>query len=67
MVGGEKRELRRQATDIGRKERRNKMSGFPSEIDLSCCNLASWWVPPSTINPVQIRCLELEVVYDKVF
>jgi hypothetical protein len=52
MAGGEKGELRRQAIDTWRKEKQDvKIS---AEIDLSCCNFASWWFPPSAINLVYI-------------
>jgi hypothetical protein len=57
MVGGGKRELRRQATDIwikeaGRRSRKRKQDMKIFSLALSCCNFASWWYPPSAINPV---------------
>jgi hypothetical protein len=55
MVGGGKRELRRQATDIwikeatGRRSRKRKQDMKIFSLALSCCNFASWWYPPSAI------------------
>jgi hypothetical protein len=60
MVGGGKRELRRQATDIwmkeatGRRSRKRKQDMRIFSLALSCYNFASWWYPPSAINPVYV-------------
>jgi hypothetical protein len=60
MVGGGKRELRRQATDIwikeatGRRSRKRKQDMKIFSLALSCCNFASWWYPASAINPVYL-------------
>jgi hypothetical protein len=60
MVGGGKRELRRQATNIwikeatGRRSTKRKQDIKIFSLALSCYNFASWWYPPSAINPVYL-------------
>jgi hypothetical protein len=63
MVGGEKE--RAQTTGNGHREEGKEKQDvqFFIEIDLSCCNLASWWVPPSVINPVYIILTELATLH----
>ena len=33
-------------------------------LALSCYNFASWWYPPSAINPVYITCAILAITRD---